>query len=85
VNNHHRDTLRKIFGHASSGNIEWREVLSLMEAVGTTEREANGKLKVTIGSETEVFQPPRGKDVDEQLLVDLRRMLSGAGLAPSSD
>jgi hypothetical protein len=83
MNNRHRDTLRKIFGHASSGNIEWREVLSFLEAVGTTEREANGKLRVTIGSETEVFRPPRGKDVDEQLLVDVRRMLNGAGLAPT--
>lgn len=82
MDHHHRDTLEKIFNHASSGNIEWRQVLSLLEAVGTTEHEHNGKLKVTLGSETETFQPPRDKDIDEQMLVDLRRMLTGAGLAP---
>ena len=57
-------------------------MLSLLEAVGTTAHEHNGKLKVTLGPETETFQPPRGKDIDEQMLVDLRRMLTGAGLAP---
>jgi hypothetical protein len=82
LDHRHRDTLERIFGHASSGNIEWRQVLSLLEAVGTTQREHNGKVKVTLGGETMVFEPPRGKDVDEQLLVDLRRMLTDAGLAP---
>ena len=83
LNNRHRDTLERIFSHPSSGNIEWRQVLSLLEAVGTTTEETNGKLKVTLGPETEVLQPPRGKDVDQQLIVDLRRMLTNAGLAPS--
>jgi hypothetical protein len=66
----------------SSGNIEWRQVLSLLEAVGTTTEEPNGKVKVTLGSETEVLQPPGGKDIDQQMIVDLRRMLRKAGLAP---
>ena len=77
-----RDTLEKIFSHSSSGNIEWRQVLSLLEAIGTTHHEHNGKLKVTVGPETEVFNPPRSKDIDEQMLVDLRRMLANAGFAP---
>jgi hypothetical protein len=78
----HRDTLERIFSHPSSGNIEWRQVLSLLEAVGTTTEEHNGKLKVTLGSETEILQPPRGKDIDQQMIVDLRRMLTHAGFAP---
>jgi hypothetical protein len=82
LNHRHRDTLEKIFGHSSGGNIEWRQVLSLLEAIGTTSQEHNGKLKVTLGPETEVLQPPRGKDIDEQMLVDLRRMLTNAGFAP---
>ena len=78
----HRDTLERIFTHPSSGNIEWRQVLSLLEAVGTTTEEHNGRLKVVLGSETEVLQPPRGKDIDQQMIVDLRRMLTAAGFAP---
>jgi hypothetical protein len=79
---HHRDTLEKVFGHPAGGNVEWRAVLSLLEAVGTVDEEHNGKVRVTLGGETEVFQPPRDKDADAQTIVDLRRMLANAGLAP---
>ena len=82
LSNHHRDTLEKIFSHPTSANIEWREVHSLLEAVGATFDEHDGKLKVTLGPETEVLRRPHGKDIDPQMIVDLRRMLSGAGLAP---
>jgi hypothetical protein len=82
LNNHHRDTLEKIFRHPASGNVEWRQVVSLIDAVGTAVQQHNGKVKVTIGPETEVMTPPRGKDVDKQTIVDLRRMLEGAGFGP---
>jgi hypothetical protein len=78
----HRDTLERIFSHPSSGNIEWRQVLSLLKAVGTTTEEQNGKVKVALGPETEILQPPRGKDIDQQMIVDLRRMLTQAAFAP---
>ena len=83
LSNHHRVTLEKIFSHPLSGNVEWRQVLSLLAAVGTTTQEPNGKVKVELGGETEVFQPPADKDVDRRLVVDLRRMLTNAGLGPS--
>jgi hypothetical protein len=62
--------------------VEWRHVRSLLEAAGTVVEESNGKLRVTLGPETEVFVPPHGKDVDVQQLVDLRRMFRNAGFAP---
>jgi hypothetical protein len=79
----HRNTLEKLFSHPSSGNVEWRQVKSLLESVGTATEEDNGRFKVTLGGETEVLQPPHGKDVDQQMIVDLRRMLTRAGLAPA--
>ena len=82
LNNHHRDTLRKIFSHPASGNLEWRQVISLLEAVGDVEEGHNGRFKVRLGPEVEVMNRPRGKDVDTQMVVDLRRMLSGAGVTP---
>jgi hypothetical protein len=83
LNHHHRVTLEKIFRHPLSGNVEWRQVRSLLEAVGTTTQEPNGKVKVELGGQTEILQPPAGKDVDRQMIVDLRRMLTNAGLEPS--
>ena len=81
---HQRDTLDRIFEHPPSLNLEWRRVLSLLEAVGTVERRGNGKLAVSVGDESEVLHPPHGKDVDVQTLVDLRRMLTQAGFAPET-
>ena len=75
----HEDTLEKILNHPASGNVEWRQVLSLLESVGTVTDHHNGRLEVTVGDETEVFDPPKDKDVDKQMIVDLRRMLTNAG------
>jgi len=84
INSRQKDTLAKIFSHPSSGNIEWRQVRSLLEAIATTAEEANGKLKVTLGPEIEFIELPRDKDIDQQLIVDLRRMLTQAGFAPDA-
>ena len=81
----HRDTVEEIFARRSSRNVEWRRVRSLLDAVATVTEEDNGKLRVSLGGETEVLAPPHGKDVDTQMLVDLRRMLSRAGITPSSE
>jgi hypothetical protein len=83
VNSDHRVTLERLFEHPASANIEWRQVRSLLEALGVVSEKHKGKLDVTLGGETEVLQPPRGKDVDPQMIVDLRRMLRRAGIAPS--
>ena len=82
LSSRHRDTVERIFSHPPSRNIEWREIVSLLEAVGTVTQEHNGKLKVSLGPETEVLPVPRGKDVEVQVVVDLRRMLTQAGFGP---
>jgi hypothetical protein len=79
----HRDTLRQIFEHPASHNIEWRAVMSLLEAVGTVTEQHDGKVEVTVGPELAFLEPPAGKDIDAQLVVDLRRMLTSAGYRPS--
>ena len=38
---------------------------------------------MTLGDETETFDVPRGHDIDTQQVVDLRRMLKGAGYGPA--
>ena len=80
----HRDTLRQIFAHPVSHNIEWHAVVSLLEAIGTVQDHRRGVVTVTVGSATEFFDVPAQKDIDTQTVVDLRRMLSGAGFEPGS-
>lgn len=78
LNSDHRAVVKRLFASPASENVEWRQVRSLLEALGAVRAERNGKLEVELGGELETFQPPRGKDVDRQTIVDLRRMLSRA-------
>ena len=58
-------------------------MLSLLQAVAEIEEAKEGRYKVTLGPETQTFDTPRGTDIDTQKVVDLRRMLKGAGYEPS--
>jgi hypothetical protein len=79
LSSRHRDTLLQIFEHPVGRNVEWPAVLSLLGAVGSVDQRDDGKYLVRIGAETEVIARPKGKDIDVQLLLDLRRMLTEAG------
>ncbi|HVX20420.1 MAG TPA: hypothetical protein VHB02_03660 [Acidimicrobiales bacterium] len=79
LNNHHRETLAQLMRHPVSHNVEWHDVLSLLQAVGTVEERQHGKVAVTVGAQMQVLEPPRHKDLEEQLVLDLRRMLKEAG------
>jgi len=57
--------------------------MSLLEAVGTVTARHDGKVAVKLGPELEFLVPPAGKDVDDQMVVDLRRMLANAGYRPA--
>jgi hypothetical protein len=81
LNGHHRATVEKIFQHPVSHNIQWHDVLSLLESVGDVVEGHDRRYKVTLGGETETLDAPSGHDVDEQMVVDLRRMLQNAGIA----
>jgi len=82
LDSRHRDTLRQIFQHPASHNIEWHAVMSLLQAVGTVTVRHDGKAAVKVGPELEFLEPPAGKDIDAQMVVDLRRMLKNAGYGP---
>jgi hypothetical protein len=84
LDGHHQATVEKIFHHPVSHNIQWHDVLSLLQSVAVVTEERDGRYKVTLGSETETFDVPRHHDIDEQQVVDLRRMLKGVGITPKS-
>jgi thiamine biosynthesis lipoprotein ApbE len=84
LDRHHRSTVEKIFNHPVSHNIQWHDVLSLLKSVGSVSEEHDGRFAVTLGAETETFDAPRHHDIDEQQVIDLRRMLKGAGITPDS-
>lgn len=82
LSNHHRNTLRQLFQHPVSHNIEWDAVMSLLAAVGSAEPQHDGRVAVTVGPQTQYFDHHGGKDIDMQTVIDVRRMLSEAGYGP---
>ena len=85
LNNHHRDTLVKIFQHPTSHNIEWNDVASLLTVTGSIDEHRDGKFEVHLGTEVRYLDRPKHKDIDVQMVVDLRHMLTGAGYRPEVD
>jgi hypothetical protein len=77
--------LEKLFRHPLSHNVEWREVLSLLSAIGTLEERRDGKFVLKLRSEPEIVERPKGKDLDADEVVELRRILRDAGYEPPND
>jgi hypothetical protein len=79
LSGHHRDTLQQIFQEKTNYNVEWHDVMSLLESIGTIEQQHGDMFVFRIGGDTEVLRRSSDKDVDGQQLVDLRRILTSAG------
>ena len=79
LSGHHRDTLLQIYQHPTSHNIEWHDVMSLLQEVGSVEERHGNMFLFRVGGETGEFERREGKDIDAQQVVDLRRLLTGAG------
>jgi hypothetical protein len=79
LSGHHRDTLLQIFQEKTNYNVEWHDVMSLLEAIGSVEQRHDDMFVFRIGDNSEVLRRPHDKDIDGQQLVDLRRILTSAG------
>ena len=84
LNNHHRDTVSALFAHPTSHNIRWVDVISLLEAVGTVEEKHDGRFRITVGAEIEVFDRSHNTDSSIEQVIDFRRMLKTAGYGPTA-
>ncbi len=77
----HTHTMGRVFQHPASHNLEWRDVIALMEHLGTVQVQENGHLAFAVNGVTEVFRRNREKDVSEiQEVLDLRHFLERAGV-----
>jgi hypothetical protein len=82
LNNHHRDTLLQVFQHPASHNIEWHALVSLLEAVGSVEARHDGDYAVRVGDESAFVGRPKGKTLEIDQVLAVRRLLTAAGYRP---
>ena len=57
LNNHHRDTIAAIFRHPAGHNIEWVDVISLLEAIGTVDEGRDNKYTTRRPSSSSLMGP----------------------------
>ena len=77
----HLHTLQQIFQHPASHNLEWHDVVALVNQLGTAQEGDNGHLTFTLNGISEVFKRSLAKDVTEiQEVLDIRRFLAQAGI-----
>ena len=82
MNKRHRRTLGAIFAQPLSGTIKWRDVESLLSALGAVIGEGAGsRVRVLLNDRVAVFHRPHpSPDMDKGAVRDLRRFLQNAGI-----
>jgi hypothetical protein len=85
LNGYHRKTLASLFRHPTSHNVEWHDVLSLLQHIGTVTERHSGDFEIAFGAHANILDRPRGHDLDGDALRSLRHFLAAAGLSPNKD
>jgi hypothetical protein len=83
LNRKHAIVLEEIFGHPLPHNLEWLDVVSLVNHLGSALERPNGNYEFTIGTTSEVFKKPHQKDMEVDDVVRLRTFLKTAGVDAS--
>src|SRR5579872_6613413 len=81
----HARVLDAIFEHPFPHNLEWADVLSLMQHIGTVTERHDGKYDFETHGVHAVFTKPHDKDLTPEAVLELRRLLSDAGVAKDEE
>jgi hypothetical protein len=79
-----RRTLDAIFQHPLSHNLEWREVVALMESIGSATEKRDGEFSLQAGDQYFSMKKPHAKDVAGAEVMALRHFLTRAGWSPDA-
>lgn len=80
----HRATLQLIFAHPTSANVKWRDVESLLAALGATFKEAEGaRVTINLFGVVRVMHRPHPRPVmDKGAVASVRKWLDDNGVRP---
>lgn len=83
LDHHHRQTVAQVFAHPLAHNIQWRDVLCLLERIGDLHECHAGGWAVTVDGSTTSFGRARSRELSSHQVMTLRRLLIGLELAPA--
>jgi NACalpha-BTF3-like transcription factor len=81
----HENLIRTIFHDPISGNIQWREVESLLRHLGVEMEQLSGaRIRAKLGhAETILHRPHHSNTLDRHAVQHLREFLARGGATPS--
>ena len=80
----HLRTLEALFRHPPAHNLEWMDVVALIEQIGTVHEEGGNKFSFEVGGEHFLMHKPHTKDLTSSEVVDLRHFLQRVGWSPEA-
>ena len=84
LDSHHRTTAERIFRHPTSHNIQWHDVQSLLEAFGDCRETKHHSYEVKVAEEIVIFRGPLGRDLTDEHVVEVRKVLGKVGITPET-
>jgi hypothetical protein len=80
LDHHHRHTVEQIFGHPIGHNIQWRDVICLLERIGEVHESHRGGWACTTEGVTTSLGRVRGRDLSEEQVMRVRHLLQSRGV-----
>jgi len=82
LDHHHRTTAARVFRHPTSHNIQWHDVQSLLESLGECRETKHHSFELTLDDQVVIFRGPLARDLTDEHVCELRRVLRGVGITP---
>ena len=79
----HLKTLEAVFRHPVAHNLEWMDVVTLMEKIGVVQRRTDDKFAFDVAGQHYVMHKPHAKELTSSEVADLRHFLQRAGWSPA--
>lgn len=83
ITDSNQKTLDTIFSHPLAHNLEWRDVVTLIEKIGEVDRKANHEVTFVVGGARHRFHKPHTKDLAGPEVIEVRKFLQQAGWSPA--
>lgn len=78
----HLRTFEALFRHPPAHNLEWMDVLALIDKIGAVHEKGGNKFAFDVGGAHLLMHKPHTKDLTSSEVVDLRHFLQRAGWSP---
>jgi len=75
LDHHHRHTVERVFAHPIGHNIQWHDVVCLLERCGTMHESHRGAWVFSAPGITVSFGRNRGRDLTEDQVMRVRHLL----------